>query len=128
MIPLRDNAAPRRLTPVNIALIAVNVAVFLYELSLGPRVAAVVERFALVPAAVTRDVERRAWRSPPTRATDDDRHVDVHPRRHFAHRGQHALPLHLRRGGGVSDGRGTVPDFLSRCRNRRGARDGVDRA
>src|SRR5580693_4790088 len=54
MIPLRDNAAPRRLTPVNIALIAVNVAVFVYELSLGPRVAAVVERFALVPAAVTR--------------------------------------------------------------------------
>ena len=57
MIPLRDNAAPRRLTPVNIALIAVNVAVFVYELSLGPRVAAFVDRFALVPAAVTcRDV------------------------------------------------------------------------
>src|ERR1700733_8755100 len=54
MIPLRDNAAPRRLTPVNIALIAVNVAVFAYELSLGPRVAGVVEKFALVPAAVTR--------------------------------------------------------------------------
>ena len=38
MIPLRDNAAPRRLTPVNTALIAANIAVFVYELSLGPRV------------------------------------------------------------------------------------------
>ena len=51
MIPLRDNAAPRRLTPVNGALIAVNIAVFIYELSLGARVAAFVERFALVPAS-----------------------------------------------------------------------------
>ncbi|HEY6300710.1 MAG TPA: rhomboid family intramembrane serine protease [Candidatus Binatus sp.] len=53
MIPLRDNAAPRRLTPVNVALIAVNLAVFVYELSLGARVAAFVEKFALVPTAVT---------------------------------------------------------------------------
>ena len=53
MIPLRDNAALRRLTPINLALIFANVAVFVYELSLGPRVAAFVERFALVPAAVT---------------------------------------------------------------------------
>jgi len=63
MIPLRDNAAPRRLTPVNIALIAVNVAVFVYELSLGPRVAAVVDKFALVPAAVTRAVSSGAPRN-----------------------------------------------------------------
>ena len=54
MIPLRDNAAPRRLTPINIALIAANIAVFIYELSLGPRVAIFAERYALVPAAVTR--------------------------------------------------------------------------
>ncbi|MGH7925106.1 MAG: rhomboid family intramembrane serine protease [Candidatus Binatus sp.] len=54
MIPLRDNAAPRRLTPVNIALIAMNIAVFVYEVSLGRRVAAFVGRFAMVPAAVTR--------------------------------------------------------------------------
>lgn len=56
MIPLRDNAAPRRLTPVNVALIAANLAVFVYELSLGARVGAFVDRFALVPAAVTRAV------------------------------------------------------------------------
>ncbi len=54
MIPLRDNAAPRRLTPINSLLIAANIAVFAYELSLGARIAVFVERFALVPAAVTR--------------------------------------------------------------------------
>jgi membrane associated rhomboid family serine protease len=54
MIPLRDNAAPRRLTPVNIALMAANIAVFIHEVALGPRLAAFVGRFALVPAAVTR--------------------------------------------------------------------------
>jgi membrane associated rhomboid family serine protease len=63
MIPLRDNAAPRRLTPVNIALIAVNVAVFVYELSLGVRVATFVDKFALVPAAVTRAVSSGADRN-----------------------------------------------------------------
>jgi len=52
MIPLRDNAAPRRLTPVNGALIAANIAVFVYELSLGSRLAAFGGRFAMVPAAV----------------------------------------------------------------------------
>ena len=34
MILLRDNAAPRRLTPIDLALIAANIAVFIYELSL----------------------------------------------------------------------------------------------
>jgi membrane associated rhomboid family serine protease len=53
MIPLRDNAAPRRLTLVNTILIAANLVVFIYELSLGARVGDVVGRFAMVPAAVT---------------------------------------------------------------------------
>ena len=53
MIPLRDNAAPRRLTPVNTILIAANLAVFVYELSLGARVEYFVGRFAMVPGAVT---------------------------------------------------------------------------
>src|ERR1700723_2932071 len=65
MIPLRDNAAPRRLTPVNIALIAVNVAVFVYEISLGPRAAAVVERVALGPGPVTPGMSRAAPGGPP---------------------------------------------------------------
>src|SRR5271168_2945993 len=62
MIPLRDNAAPRRLTPVNSMLIAANIAVFVYELSLGARIAVFVERFALVPAAVTRALTGNAHR------------------------------------------------------------------
>src|SRR5580700_1698537 len=63
MIPLRDNAAPRRLTPINLALIAANIAVFIYEISLGPRVAIFAERYALVPAAVTRALSTNtlAW-------------------------------------------------------------------
>jgi membrane associated rhomboid family serine protease len=53
MIPLRDNAAPRRLTPANAILIAANLAAFIYELSLGPRVVDFVGRFAMIPAEVT---------------------------------------------------------------------------
>jgi len=53
MIPLRDSAAPRRLTPVNLALIAVNLAVFIYELMLGAKAAGFVARFAMVPARVS---------------------------------------------------------------------------
>ena len=63
MIPLRDNAAPRRLTPVNTGLIAANIAVFVHELLLGPRVGDFVERFALVPAAVTQALAAHAHRS-----------------------------------------------------------------
>jgi membrane associated rhomboid family serine protease len=60
MIPLRDNAAPRRLTPINTTLIAANIAVFAYELWLGARVTAFVDRFAMVPAAVTRALSTNA--------------------------------------------------------------------
>jgi len=58
MIPLRDNAAPRRLTPANTILIAANLAVFIYELSLGPSVVDFVGRFAMVPAEVTNSLSR----------------------------------------------------------------------
>ena len=51
MIPLRD-IIPSRTTPVvTIALIAVNVLVFLYELSLGRAVDAFTLYFGLIPAA-----------------------------------------------------------------------------
>jgi membrane associated rhomboid family serine protease len=51
MIPLRD-IIPSRTTPVvTIALIAINVLVFLYELSLGPRVDGFTLYWGLVPAA-----------------------------------------------------------------------------
>src|SRR5271155_2391834 len=73
MIPLRDNVAPRRLTPINCALIVANIAVFAYELSLGARVAAFVERFSLVPAAVTRafSTNALAWNGQGTHRTLD---------------------------------------------------------
>jgi membrane associated rhomboid family serine protease len=52
MIPLSDSAAPRRLTPVNTALIAANVLAFAYELRLGSATGVFVERWAMVPARV----------------------------------------------------------------------------
>jgi rhomboid family protein len=52
MIPLRDSAAPRRLTPVNTLLIAANVAVFLYEVRLSHGIFRFAARYAMVPAAV----------------------------------------------------------------------------
>jgi membrane associated rhomboid family serine protease len=72
MIPLRDNAAPRRLTPINTVLIVANVAVFVYEMSLGARVAAFVGRFAMVPAAVARALSANAlaWHGDPHRSLD----------------------------------------------------------
>ncbi|MHB8381538.1 MAG: rhomboid family intramembrane serine protease [Candidatus Binataceae bacterium] len=53
MIPLRDSAAPRRLTPVNSALIAANLAVFIYELMLGVSAIPFLARFAMVPVRVS---------------------------------------------------------------------------
>src|SRR5437868_2519692 len=51
MIPLRD-VIPTRTTPfVTVTLIILNVAVFLYELSLGPYVNNFVLYFGLIPAA-----------------------------------------------------------------------------
>ncbi|MDB5107980.1 MAG: Rhomboid family protein [Candidatus Binatus sp.] len=52
MIPLRDNAAPRRFTPVNVILIAANLAIFVHEVMLGPFVVAFIDRYAMVPAVV----------------------------------------------------------------------------
>ncbi len=53
MIPLRDSSTPRRLTPINVLLILLNLAVFGYEFSLGPAVEEFVLRFAMVPGSVT---------------------------------------------------------------------------
>jgi len=49
MIPLRDDAASRRLTAVNAILIVANVAVFAYEVSLGASVGTFIDRYAMVP-------------------------------------------------------------------------------
>lgn len=53
MIPLRDRVARHRLSPINSLLIAANVAVFVHEVALGPRVNTFISRFALVPALIS---------------------------------------------------------------------------
>ena len=60
MIPLRDNVARHRLTPVNTLLILANIAVFAHEVSLGQRVEAIVARYAMVPARVAQAHLHRA--------------------------------------------------------------------
>lgn len=60
MIPLRDNVARHRLTPVNTLLIAANLAVFAHEVSLGGRAEAFVAHYAMVPALVARAHLHRA--------------------------------------------------------------------
>jgi len=52
MIPLRDSSTKRRLTPINLLLILANLAVFAHQLSLGPRVAGFVWRYAMIPQRV----------------------------------------------------------------------------
>ncbi len=52
MIPLRDSAGAPRLSPVNLGLIAVNVAVFGYELRLGAAAEGLMTRFGMTPARV----------------------------------------------------------------------------
>lgn len=53
MIPLRDNAAKRRFTPINVLLIIINIGVFAYEVTLGQRVTEFVLRYAMVPERIT---------------------------------------------------------------------------
>jgi len=57
MIPLRDNQATRRLTLVNVMLIAANVVVFLHELTLGRGLEGFVYEYAMIPARVTSALE-----------------------------------------------------------------------
>ncbi|MBE0475831.1 MAG: rhomboid family intramembrane serine protease [Coriobacteriia bacterium] len=50
MIPLRDENPTRRFPWVTVALIAANVAMFAYQVSLGPGIVEFVTRWAFVPA------------------------------------------------------------------------------
>jgi rhomboid family protein len=52
MIPLRDSAGAPRLSPTNLLLIAVNVAVFAYELRLGAAGNELLFDYGMVPARV----------------------------------------------------------------------------
>ena len=60
MIPLRDEVARHRLTPVNTLLIAANLAVFVHEVSLGRRAEMFVTHYAMVPTLVARAHLHRA--------------------------------------------------------------------
>lgn len=53
MIPIRDSIPSRSVPVVNYAIIAVNFAVFLLELSAGNQSGVLVERYAMIPARVT---------------------------------------------------------------------------
>lgn len=52
MLPIKDSARTRRTPGVNLSLIAINVVLFLYELSLGPHLNAFINRFGVVPVHV----------------------------------------------------------------------------
>ena len=57
MIPLRDNQASRRLTLINVLLIAANVAVFLHEVTMGNHLEGFIYQYAMIPAHVTSALE-----------------------------------------------------------------------
>jgi len=52
MIPIRDKIPSRTFPFVNIALILINAAVFLYQISLGEQISGFVETFSIKPARV----------------------------------------------------------------------------
>ncbi len=52
MIPFRDNIPSRSLPVINIAIILINVAVFFYELSLGPYLESFITQYGVVPTTV----------------------------------------------------------------------------
>jgi len=54
MLPIRDDIPSSRFPAVTIALIAVNVLVFLRELKLGPQLEEMLVSFAIIPARYTR--------------------------------------------------------------------------
>lgn len=52
MIPLRDSAGAPRLSPVNLLLIAANVAVFVCQMRLGPAANSLIIHYGMTPAKV----------------------------------------------------------------------------
>jgi membrane associated rhomboid family serine protease len=57
VIPIKDYAGPRRRLPwITWGLIAVNVAVFLYQVSLGPDASAFMFAYSVVPVALTHGI------------------------------------------------------------------------
>ncbi len=57
MIPIKDYAGPRRRIPlVTWGIIAVNIAVFLYQVSLGPAASAFMFAYSVVPVALVHGI------------------------------------------------------------------------
>ena len=52
MIPLKDRNPTRRFPFVTILLIAANILIFLYELSLGPRLEGFMARYSVIPVSI----------------------------------------------------------------------------
>lgn len=50
MIPLRDDIPTRRRTPINKLLVVTNIAVFLYQLTLGQQIGEFFYHYGLIPA------------------------------------------------------------------------------
>ncbi|MGC9522943.1 MAG: rhomboid family intramembrane serine protease [Anaerolineae bacterium] len=59
MFPLRDNIPSRRFPLVTIAIVAANVAIFLFEALLGPAANTVTTLFGVIPARLTTE-----WQNP----------------------------------------------------------------
>ncbi len=57
MIPFRDNQASRRLTLINVMLIAANIGVVFYEVSLGRGIENFIYQYAMIPAHLTSALE-----------------------------------------------------------------------
>ncbi|MGH2567788.1 MAG: rhomboid family intramembrane serine protease, partial [Bacteroidota bacterium] len=53
MIPIKDRNPTHRVPVVNISIIVVNIAVFLYEVSLGPQLESFFYQYGMVPASLT---------------------------------------------------------------------------
>jgi len=53
LLPIRDTIPSRRYPVVNVLLICANVVVFLYEVSLGPRLEEFIATYGFVPAALS---------------------------------------------------------------------------
>jgi membrane associated rhomboid family serine protease len=56
MIPLRDENPTKSLPFITIAIITINVLVFLYELSMGAHLEAKISEFAVIPYNITRNL------------------------------------------------------------------------
>src|SRR5437867_4376052 len=67
MIPIRDFPGPRRTVPwVTWGLIAINIVIFLYQVSLGPDAEAFLFAYSVVPVALTHGVPQTSLTGAPT--------------------------------------------------------------